>query len=164
MEVFARLFGSLLLFVYHCFDRVVIHGYLSGLSRPGQMVHFFHDVVGEPVIDKTVLSRRTNEYRDWVEAFARNHDVPIEWTEPKVRKEDYVRPAQRRMKRAHRHGVYFILKSMDSLLAPFYSATVVYFYSALDSSVCSRNYDRVKWCSEMLSARALATHPPSSGL
>ena len=113
MGVFARLFGSLLLFVYHRFDRVVIHGYLSGLSRPGQVVHFFHDVAGESVIDKSVLSRRTNEYRDWVEAFARNHDVPIEWAEPKVRKEDYVRPAQRRMKRARRHGVCFILKSME---------------------------------------------------
>ena len=33
--------SSLLIFVYHCFDRVVIHGYLSGLSRPGQVVHFF---------------------------------------------------------------------------------------------------------------------------
>ena len=61
METFTKLFGSLLVFVYHCFDRVVIHGYLSGLSRPGQVVHFFHDVVGEPVIDKAVLSRRTNE-------------------------------------------------------------------------------------------------------
>jgi hypothetical protein len=38
METFTKLFGSLLLFVYHCFDRVVIHGYLSGLSRPGQVV------------------------------------------------------------------------------------------------------------------------------
>jgi hypothetical protein len=113
MEVFARLFGSLLLFVYHCFDRLVIHGYLSGLSRPGQVAHFFHEVVGEPVIDKAVLSRRTNEYREWVEAFARNHHVPVEWAEPKVRKEDYVRPAQRGMKRARRHGVYFILKSME---------------------------------------------------
>jgi hypothetical protein len=54
METFTKLFGSLLIFVYHCFDRVVIHGYLSGLSRPGQVVHFFHDVVGEPVIDKAV--------------------------------------------------------------------------------------------------------------
>ena len=27
METFTELFGSLLLFVYHCFDRVVIHGY-----------------------------------------------------------------------------------------------------------------------------------------
>ena len=113
MEVFTKLFGSLLLFVYHCFDRVVIHGYLSGLSRPGQVAYFFHEVVGEAVIDKTVLSRRTNEYRGWVEVFARNHDVPIEWAGPKVRKEDYVRPAQRRMKRARRHGVYFILKSME---------------------------------------------------
>jgi hypothetical protein len=34
MELFSRLFGSLLVFVYHCFDRVVINGYLSGFSRP----------------------------------------------------------------------------------------------------------------------------------
>ena len=113
METFTKLFGSLLIFVYHCFDRVVIHGYLSGLSRPGQVVHFFHDVVGEPVIDKAVLSRRTNAYQGWVEAHARNQGIPMEWAEPKVRKEDYVRPAQLRMKRAKRHGVYFILKSME---------------------------------------------------
>ena len=112
METFTRLFGSLLLFVYHCFDRVVINGYLSGLSRPGQVVHFFQNVVGEPMIGKEVLSRRTNEYQAWVEAFARNH-APIEWAEPKVRKEDYVRPALRRMERAGQHGVYFILKSME---------------------------------------------------
>ena len=76
------------------------------------MVHFFQNVVGEPVIGKEVLSRRTNEYQAWVEAFARNH-APIEWAEPKVRKEDYVRPALRRMERAGQHGVYFILKSME---------------------------------------------------
>ena len=113
METFTRLFGSLLLFVYHCFDRVVVNGYLSGLSRPGQVAYFFHNVVGEPVIGKEVLSRRTNEYQAWVEAFARNHGTAIEWAEPKVRKEDYVRPALRRMERAGRHGVYFILKSME---------------------------------------------------
>ena len=113
METFTKLFGSLLIFVYHCFDRVVIHGYLSGLSRPGQVAHFFHNIVGEPVIDKAVFSRRTNEYQAWVESFARNHGIPFEWAEPKVRKEDYVRPAQRRLKGANRHGVYFILKSME---------------------------------------------------
>ena len=41
MELFTKLFSDLLVFVYHCFDRVVIHGYLSGLSRPEQVVHFF---------------------------------------------------------------------------------------------------------------------------
>ena len=40
MEPFIKLFGDLLVFVYHCFDRIVIHGYLSGLSRPEQVVHF----------------------------------------------------------------------------------------------------------------------------
>ena len=41
MELFTQLFGDLLAFVYHCFDRIVIYGYLSGLSRPEQVVHFF---------------------------------------------------------------------------------------------------------------------------
>jgi hypothetical protein len=41
MELFTQLFGDLLAYVYHCFDRIVIYGYLSGLSRPEQVVHFF---------------------------------------------------------------------------------------------------------------------------
>jgi hypothetical protein len=41
MELFTQLFGDLLAFVRHCFDRIVIYGYLSGLSRPEQVVHFF---------------------------------------------------------------------------------------------------------------------------
>jgi hypothetical protein len=32
-ETFTQLFGDLLVFVCHCFDRIVIYGYLSGLSR-----------------------------------------------------------------------------------------------------------------------------------
>ena len=39
MELFNRLFGHLLAFVYHCFDRIVIHGYLTGLSRPEHVVY-----------------------------------------------------------------------------------------------------------------------------
>jgi hypothetical protein len=36
MERFNRLSGSLLVFVYLCFDRVVINGYLFGLPRSGE--------------------------------------------------------------------------------------------------------------------------------
>src|SRR5712691_6694906 len=93
MELFTKLFGDLLLFVYHCFDRIVIHGYLSGLSRPEQVVCFFHEVLGIPVADKEVLSQRTHDYRTWVEAYARNHHIPIEWADKGVRKEDHVLPA-----------------------------------------------------------------------
>jgi len=113
MELFARLFGSLLVFVYHCFDRVVIHGYRSGLSRPEQVVYFFRQVLGIPVLSKEVLSQRTNDYRNWVEAYARNHHTPIEWAETGVRKEDYVLPGLRRMLRQDAYGVYFIFKSME---------------------------------------------------
>lgn len=35
MELFHKLFGSLLVFVYRCFDRIVLSGYLTSLSRTG---------------------------------------------------------------------------------------------------------------------------------
>ena len=113
METFTKLFGSLLLFVYHCFDRIVINGYLSNLSRPEQVVYFFRQVLGIPVVSKEVLSERSNDYRTWVEAFARNHYTPIEWAEKGVRKEDYVLPALRGMEKKNTFGVYFIFKSME---------------------------------------------------
>jgi hypothetical protein len=113
MEPFTRLFGDLLAFVYHCFDRIVIYGYLSALSRPEQVVHFFRQVVGVPVVGKEILSQRTADYQAWVEAFARNHRLPIEWAEKGVRKEDHVLPWQRRMVRHDTYGVYFIFKSME---------------------------------------------------
>src|SRR5215831_17581947 len=69
MKLFLKLFGDLLVLVYHCFDR---------------------SVVGVPVVSKEVLSQRTADYQNWVEAFARNHEIPIEWAEKGVRKEDYV--------------------------------------------------------------------------
>ena len=92
MELFEKLFGELLLFVYHCFDRIVINGYLSGLSRPEQVVHFFRQVIGVPIVSKEVLAKRTLDYQNWVEAFAANHKIPIEWAQKGVRKEDS-RPA-----------------------------------------------------------------------
>ena len=113
MELFTRLFRDLLVFVYHCFDRVVIHGYLSGLSRPEQVVCFFREILGLPVVHKQVLSQRTKDYQNWVEAFARNHKIPIEWAEKGLRKEDHVLPALRRMEKRNAFGVYFIFKSME---------------------------------------------------
>ena len=113
METFTKLFGSLLVFVYHCFDRIVINGYLSGLSRPEQVVHFVREVLGIPVVSKEVLSQRTNAYQNWVEAFARNHKIPVEWAGKGVRKEDYVLPALLRMVKKNACGVYFVFKSME---------------------------------------------------
>jgi hypothetical protein len=119
METFHKLFGSLLGFVYHCFDRIVIQGYLPLLTRPEHIVHFFRDVHGVSPLTKDALAKRTQEYQQWVEAFARNHRIPIEWPDAaalktkKLKKEDYVRPYGQRMEQQKRFGVYFIFKSPE---------------------------------------------------
>jgi hypothetical protein len=119
METFHTLFGSLLLFVYHCFDRIVVQGYLPLLTRPEHIVHFFRDVHHVYPITKDALAKRTQEYQQWVEAFARNHRIPIEWADDKalkakgLKREDYVRPYGASMERRQRFGPYFILKSLE---------------------------------------------------
>ena len=113
MESFIKLFGSLLAFVYHFFDRIVILGHIPLLTRPENIVHFFRDVHQSDAITKEVLRRRTDDYNRWVDAFARNHYILAEWAEKGVRKEDYIRPYDQRMERRNRFGVYFILKSME---------------------------------------------------
>ena len=57
-----KLFSGPLLFVYHCFDRIVINGYLSGLSRPEQAVDFFRRIIGVPIVNKGV---RTTARTGW---------------------------------------------------------------------------------------------------
>lgn len=113
METFAKLFERFLVFVYHCFDRIVIQGYLPLLSRPAHIVHFFRDVHGQYPITPQVLAKRTPEYRGWVEAYARNHQIPMLKAEKGVSKEKCVLPHLQRMERRNQHGVYCIFTSME---------------------------------------------------
>ena len=113
METFAKLFECFLVFVYHCFDRIVIQGYLPLLTRPEHIVHFFRDVHGLYPITPQILAKRTPEYRGWVEGYARNHKIPVMKAEKGVSKEDCVRPHLQRMERRNQHGVYCIFTSME---------------------------------------------------
>jgi hypothetical protein len=65
------------------------------------------------VVSKEILSRRTADYQNWVEAFARNHHTPIEWAEKGVRKEDYVPALAAPHGEQERLRCYFIFKSME---------------------------------------------------
>ncbi len=113
METFAKLFERFLVFVYHCFDRIVIQGYLPLLTRPEHIVHFFRDVQGLYPITPQILAKRTPAYRGWVEGYARNHKIPVMKAEKGVSKEDCVRPHLQRMERRNQHGVYCIFTSME---------------------------------------------------
>ncbi len=113
METFAKLFARFLVFVDHCFDRIVIQGYRPLLTRPEHIVHFFRDVHGQDPITPQVLAKRTPAYRGWIEAYARNHKIPIMKAEKGVSKEDCARPLLQRLERRNQHGVYLIMTSME---------------------------------------------------
>src|SRR3970282_3016296 len=93
-------------------DRLVIQGYLPLLPRREHIVHSFRDVHGVAPITKEVLIQRTTEYKAWVEAFARDHGVPITWAEAGVKKEDHVRPYLEPFPRRPRGGDVFIVLSL----------------------------------------------------
>lgn len=118
MQLFIKLFSAWIQFVYHCFDRVVITGYLDFLQNEKNVVYFFHDVLKVPVITKEVLRRRTNDYVQWVQAYARNRKIPLIWV-PRdnqgklLKHEEVVGPALERARRAGRFGVYFVLMSKE---------------------------------------------------
>jgi len=113
MQLFLKLFGPYLQWVYHCFDRIVINGHLLGLMRESQIVYFFRNVCGHPKLTKELLRQRSQEYQTWVEHFARNHQVPLVWAQKHVRKEDLVACRQQRHLRAGQFGVYYIIKSRE---------------------------------------------------
>ena len=113
METFAKLFARCLVFVDHCFDRIVIQGYLPLLTRSEHVVHFFRDVHCQYPIAKQVLAKRTNQYRGWVAAYAPNYKIPILKAEKGVSNEDAVRPYRQRMERRNQDGVYCIFPSME---------------------------------------------------
>jgi len=113
MELFTKLFQTWLIFIYHCFDRMVLSGYLMGLQRPGQVVYWLRTVKGIEAITQEVLSERTRRYVGWVEAYARHRRIPLQWAEKGVNKEAYVRPYLRKMERADQYGVYFIFQASE---------------------------------------------------
>ncbi len=52
MQLMLTLFSHWLQFSYSCFDRVILKGYLSVLSRPANIVYWIREVQGEPKVTK----------------------------------------------------------------------------------------------------------------
>jgi len=113
MEKLVRLFDRSIRFTYHCFDRIVIRGYLSRLSRPENIEYFFRTIKQVDCISKETLRQRTDQYLSWVNAYTRNHEIPIVWAQKDVRKKDDLAPLRTRMQREGRTGAYYVLKSME---------------------------------------------------
>src|SRR5215207_10638082 len=108
----SEVFGERVQFQYTCLDRIVLHGYLTGLQRPGQLVHFFHDVVGIECIEPKVLLGRTTAYRDWVDRYTVGQGIPVLAAPKGVRKEELVRPYYGKL--GPQEGIACVLTSLEN--------------------------------------------------
>jgi len=111
----SELLGNAVQFMYTCWDRIVLNGYIERLQRPENLIYFFHDIVGIACIEPAVLEQRTNAYKAWVRRMAEEHDIPVLTAPPAppkgVRKEEFVQPFYRRLKGAE--GVACVLTSLE---------------------------------------------------
>jgi hypothetical protein len=103
--------GQAVQFVYTCWDRIVLIGYIERLQRPENLIHFFHDIVGIDCIEPAVLEQRTKAYRAWVLRTTEEQGTPLLAAPRGVRKEELVEPYYRRLKGAE--GVACVLTSLE---------------------------------------------------
>jgi hypothetical protein len=108
----SEVLGERVQFQYTCLDRIVLHGSLTGLQRPEQLVYFFHDVVGVECIEPQVLLGRTDVYRAWVEQYTQGQGIPVLAAPKGVRKEEVVRPYYGTL--GPHEGIACVLKSLET--------------------------------------------------
>src|SRR3954454_20429838 len=89
--------GQAVQFVYTCWDRIVLSGYIERPQRPENLLYFFHDVVGIDAIEPAVLEQRTKAYKAWVRRIADERGIPVLAAPRGVRKEELVEPYYRRL-------------------------------------------------------------------
>jgi hypothetical protein len=111
MERLSAVLGQAVQFVYTCWDRIVLSGYLERLQRPENLIYFFQDVVGVPCIEPAVLEQRTNAYKGWLRRMTEEQAIPVLAAPRGVRKEELVEPYYRRLK--GNEGVACVLTSME---------------------------------------------------
>ena len=111
MDRLSELLGQAVQFVYTCWDRIVLSGYIERLQRPENLIYFFHDVVGIDAIEPAVLEQRTNAYKAWVRRVTEERGIPVVAAPRGVKKEELVEPYYRRLKGAE--GVACVLTSME---------------------------------------------------
>src|SRR5207253_2350371 len=76
----SELLGHAVQFVYTCWDRIVLSGYIERLQRPENLIYFFQDVVGINAIEPAVLEQRANTYKAWVRRITDERVLWLAWS------------------------------------------------------------------------------------
>jgi hypothetical protein len=113
METFEKLFARFLVFVYHCFDRIVIQGRLPLLTRPEHT---------SSISSATYTANIPSLHKSWPNApwntGGGGRLRPQSQEFPSLRgkgvsQEEAVRPYRQSIERRNQHGVYGIFTSME---------------------------------------------------
>lgn len=89
-----------------CADRLYLNGYIPALATPGGLIVFMREHLGKPIPSPAVLNQITSKFRDDVQAFAAENEIPLIKFESGEKKDD--RANQLRRERGTRGGVVFI--------------------------------------------------------
>jgi AAA domain len=139
--------GQAVQFVYTCWDRIVLSGYIERLQRPENVIYFFRDFVGIDAIEPAVLEQRTNTYKAWVRRITDDRGIPVRGAPRGVRKEELVEPYYRRLKGSE--GVACVLSSLEQ------SRTFVSYMPHRKPPSGDANYRLIKACRKTIPALLL---------
>jgi len=123
-------------------DRLYLNGYVPSLSTPGGLTTFIREHLDKPIPSPAVLGQVTRRFRDQVELFAVENEIPLIHFERGERKDD--RANQIRRQRAVRGEVVFIGVAQEK--AKTYSGRKVpekgpnWFDYTRDKTVCVNHY------------------------
>jgi hypothetical protein len=89
-----------------CVDRLYLNGYIPALATPAGLTTFLREHLGKPIPSPAVLGQITSKFRDSVQAFALEKEIPLIKFASGERKDD--RANQLRRQRGVRGDVVFI--------------------------------------------------------
>jgi hypothetical protein len=98
-----------------CIDRLYLHAYMPKLQTSGGLCYFLDDHLGHPIPSPALFKPLHDRFVTAVQAFARQHDVPLIAFEPRQRKDDVVAEYRRRFRR--REGVVVIGVAQEKMRA-----------------------------------------------
>jgi hypothetical protein len=111
MNAFLQHHAPAIAFSYHCFDRLLLHGYIRALQFGGSIVTFLRQRRQAKLVSPDYLRRISLDYHRWVEGQAQQAGLAIVTPPPDVRRHDWVEPYYRALE--EQPGVAVILKCRE---------------------------------------------------
>jgi hypothetical protein len=96
-----------------CLDRIYLNGWVPHLQVPGQVVNFLTHHLGFPIPSPAILEKIGRRFRNDVERFAADQDIPVISFGKGERKLEVMRPYLDRLVREGRTGVAAIGKAQE---------------------------------------------------